>query len=107
MLGTENMVQATRELGIPISYDQASGDAVGGYYCPHNQDPVTQTRSSAREAYYETAKGRPNLEIVTGRRVTRVSTSAEPDCVRVAGVEVSMPVRDRRPICDTYSFNVS
>lgn len=61
-LVTENMVEAMKELGVSLSDDQARGDAIGDYYCPHNQDPVTQTRSSAQEAYYETAKGRSNLE---------------------------------------------
>lgn len=89
-LSTENMVEATKELGIPISYDQASGDAIGGYYCPHNQDPATQTRSSAREAYYETVKHRSNLEIITGRRVTRLVTSIESGSARVTGLEVSL-----------------
>lgn len=83
------MVAATKELGISISDDQANGDAIGGYYCPHNQDPITQSRSSAQEAYYETAKSRSNLELITGLRVTRLVTSAESGIVRVTGVEVS------------------
>jgi hypothetical protein len=68
--------------------DQASGDAIGGYFCPHNQDPTTQTRSSAREAYYETAKGRPNFEILTGYQVTRIITKKTAALTRVTGVEV-------------------
>lgn len=89
-LPTENMVEATKELGILISYDQASGDAIGGYYCPHNQNPVTQTRSSAREAYYETVKHRSNLETITGRQVTRLMTSTESGSARITGLEVSL-----------------
>lgn len=88
----ENVVEAVKQLGIPMSKDQA-GDPIGAYYCPHNQDPVTQTRSSAREAYYETAKGRPNFELITGRRVTRLVTSVESGSAYVTGVEVS-------PICE-------
>lgn len=84
------MVEATKELGIPISYDQASGDPIGGYYCPHNQDPVTQIRSSAQEAYYETAKHCPNLEIITGRRVTSLVTSIESGSTRVTGLKVCL-----------------
>lgn len=84
------MVEATKELGISISYDQASGDATGGYYCPHNQDPVTQTRSSAQEAYYETARGRSNLEVITGHRVTRIVTLTASGSVSVTGLEVSV-----------------
>lgn len=94
----ENVVGATKELGIPMSYDQA-GDPIGAYYCPHNQDPITQTRSSAREAYYETAKGRSNFELITGRRVTRLVTSMESGKACVTGVEVSLiyePCRSSR-----------
>ena len=76
--------------------DQASGDAIGGYFCPHNQDPTTQTRSSAREAYYETAKGRPNFEILTGYRVTRIITKKTAALTRVTGVEVGRSERRSR-----------
>lgn len=93
----ETIIQATKELGIPIPVDQASGDAIGGYFCPHNQDPTTQTRSSAREAYYETAKGRPNFEILTGYQVTRVITKKTAALTRVTGVEVGHS--KRRPRC--------
>lgn len=93
---TENVVGATKELGIPWSNDQA-GNPIGAYYCPHNQDPVTQTRSSAREAYYETAKDRSNFELITGRRVTRLVTSVEPGKACVTGVEVSLIYEPCRP----------
>lgn len=96
-LTPETIIQATKELGIPIPVDQASGDAIGGYFCPHNQDPTTQTRSSAREAYYETAKGRPNFEILTGYQVTRVITKKTAALTRVTGVEVGHS--KRRPRC--------
>lgn len=76
--------------------DQASGDAIGGYFCPHNQDPTTQTRSSAREAYYETAKGRPNFEILTGYQVTRIITKKTAALTRVTGVEVGRSERRQR-----------
>ncbi|KAM0708982.1 hypothetical protein Q7P35_003018 [Cladosporium inversicolor] len=84
---TKTIIQATKELGIHMPVDQASGDAIGGYFCPHNQDPTTQTRSSAREAYYETAKGRPNFEILTGYQVTRIITKKTSALTRITGVE--------------------
>lgn len=34
------MISAIKELNIHFSNDQASGDALGGYFCPHNQDPA-------------------------------------------------------------------
>jgi choline dehydrogenase-like flavoprotein len=83
------MINATRELGIETSNDQASGFALGGYFCPHNQDPKYQTRSSAKEAYYDTANSRSNLEIITGRRVTRILTTDRSGSPMATGVEVS------------------
>jgi hypothetical protein len=85
----ENLINATRELGIETSYDQASGFALGGYFCPHNQDPADQTRSSAKEAYYDTAENRSNLEIITGLRITRILTSNKSGSLAATGVEVS------------------
>lgn len=87
----ENLINATRELGIETSYDQANGFALGGYFCPHNQDPADQTRSSAKEAYYDTAKTRSNLEIITGHRVTRILTSDKSGSLAATGVEVGTP----------------
>ncbi|KAF5020030.1 hypothetical protein F66182_7966 [Fusarium sp. NRRL 66182] len=84
---TKNLVQATGELDIDIAVDQANGHAIGGYFTPHNQDPKTLTRSSAREAYYETASGRRNLQIITGEQVTRVITKKNGSSVRATGVE--------------------
>jgi choline dehydrogenase-like flavoprotein len=90
----ENLINATRELGIETSYDQASGFALGGYFCPHNQNPADQTRSSAKEAYYDTAKNRSNLEIITGHRVTRILTSNKSGSLAASGVVVSSILED-------------
>ncbi|KAI9154870.1 GMC oxidoreductase family protein [Paramyrothecium foliicola] len=84
---TNYFVRGVKELKIPISYDQATGDALGGYFAPHCQDPITQTRSSADEAYYETAKNRPNFDIITGHHVTRLVTKKLSKGVQVTSVE--------------------
>ncbi|KAM5354655.1 hypothetical protein ACJ41O_001302 [Fusarium nematophilum] len=84
---TKNIIGAVKELGIGIAKDQANGSPLGGYFCPHNQDPVTVTRSSAREAYYDTASQRSNLQIVTGRQVTKVLTKKQSGKVIATGVE--------------------
>ena len=70
--------------------DAGNGDAFGGYFCPHNQDPATATRSSAREAYYETVKTRANLHLITGSQVTKLLTKTEDDVVSIWGVEVRL-----------------
>ncbi|KAK9414750.1 hypothetical protein SUNI508_10868 [Seiridium unicorne] len=84
---TENFVNAIEEIGISISEDQANGNAIGGYYTPHNQNPETATRSSAREAYYDTVSTRPNLHLIAGQQVTRILTNATQDTISAAGVE--------------------
>lgn len=85
---TENMVGALKELKIPIAKDQANGSPIGGYFCPHNQDPVTETRSSAREAYYNNFTKRQNLHLLTGQQVTRIVTQKISGAVKVTDVEV-------------------
>ena len=86
----ENLVAAGKELGIPTALDQANGGPIGGYWCPHNQDPVTVTRSSAREAYWDNASARPNLHMITATRATRLVTQKGKNGqdVTVSGVEV-------------------
>lgn len=91
---TGNLLEAGRELGIPTTLDQANGSPIGGYWCPHNQDPVTITRSSAQEAYWNTASARPNLHIITGNTVTRLliqKSENGTEEVTVSGVEVRLP----------------
>ncbi|KAK1585514.1 GMC oxidoreductase [Colletotrichum navitas] len=84
---TRFMVDAVKELGIPVAKDQANGGPIGGYFCPHNLDPKTATRSSAREAYYDNFTGRQNLHLLTGHQVTKVVTASLGDCVKATGVE--------------------
>ncbi|KAK7419196.1 hypothetical protein QQZ08_010964 [Neonectria magnoliae] len=91
---TKNIVEAMKELDVSIAKDQANGGALGGYFCPHNQDPVSVTRSSAREAYYESAAKRSNLHIITGRQVTQVLIKNEGDSVRAIGVEFAKSKND-------------
>ncbi|KAK1709394.1 GMC oxidoreductase [Colletotrichum acutatum] len=84
---TKFMIDAVKELGITVAKDQANGSPIGGYFCPHNQDPTSSTRSSAREAYYDNFTGRKNLHLLTGRQVTKVVTSGSGDAVKATGVE--------------------
>ena len=84
----ENLINATKEAGIYIPDDQASGNAFGGYFCPHNMNPVTVTRSSAKEAYYDTAVTRPNFHLIAENQVTRIITETSNGTVKVTGIEV-------------------
>ncbi|CAG8949786.1 hypothetical protein HYFRA_00004109 [Hymenoscyphus fraxineus] len=84
---TKNVIEAFKELGVTTALDQANGGAIGGYFCPHNLDPATKTRHSAREAYFEPVKGRPNLHLLPKRHVTKVVTEKKDGKVIVTGVE--------------------
>lgn len=93
----ENIIAATQELGIQIAEDQANGGALGGYFCPHNLDPTQITRSSAEEAYYQTAVTRRNFHLIPSSRVTRIQTTNGTEGPTVSAVEVSQdggPGRD-------------
>ncbi|KAH6686310.1 hypothetical protein F5X68DRAFT_240578 [Plectosphaerella plurivora] len=83
----KNIIAATQELGIPIAEDQANGSPIGGYFCPHNLDPKTLTRSSAEEAYYNTAVSRTNFHLIANNRVTRLRTRNVRGAVTVTNVE--------------------
>ncbi|KAF1842741.1 GMC oxidoreductase [Cucurbitaria berberidis CBS 394.84] len=92
---TKNIVKATKALGIPIN-DQATGNAIGGFFCPHNQDPVTVTRSSADEAYYDTAVKRQNFHVITGQQVSRIVTKKSNGAVKVTGIEFASSASAKR-----------
>lgn len=87
---TDNIINATKELGITIQKDQAAGQPIGGYFCPHNINSTLVTRSSAREAYYTPAAGRSNLHLITSQQVTRLLTTgggSDNGTATVTGVE--------------------
>ncbi|RSL54802.1 hypothetical protein CEP54_009664 [Fusarium duplospermum] len=86
---TKNLVQAVKELGINIAFDQANGSPLGGYFNPHSESPVSVTRSSAREAYYDSVSDRKNLHLHAGRQVTRVITEKHHGAIKATGVEFS------------------
>ncbi|KAF1925755.1 GMC oxidoreductase [Didymella exigua CBS 183.55] len=83
---TKNLVEATRSLNIPIPHDQANGNAIGGYFTPHNMDPTEYRRSSADEAYYDTAAKRENFHLIAGHQATRILTYTN-STVKATGVE--------------------
>ncbi|KAJ4371425.1 hypothetical protein N0V83_004642 [Neocucurbitaria cava] len=58
--------------GVPILKEHALGNAVGAYWSPTSLQPKTQTRSHARNAYYDPVKSRSNLVLVTGKTVNEI-----------------------------------
>ncbi|KAL4911321.1 hypothetical protein BDW74DRAFT_142765 [Aspergillus multicolor] len=84
---TKYFISAATHLGVRVPHDGASGNALGGFFVTHNQDPVTATRSDARRAYWDTASERPNLHLVTGQRVTKLTSREIWHGVGITGVE--------------------
>ncbi|KAL1642160.1 hypothetical protein SLS61_009821 [Didymella pomorum] len=83
---TKNLIEATRSLNIPIPQDQANGNAIGGYFTPHNMDPTQYRRSSAEEAYYDSVVMRENFHLIAGHQATRILTCTD-RTVKATGVE--------------------
>ncbi|RGP80023.1 hypothetical protein FLONG3_1794 [Fusarium longipes] len=92
---TKNFFQATGELDIGISVDQANGNAIGGYFCPHNINPKTVARSSAQD-YYTPVSSRRNLQLLSGHQVTRVLTKKNGKSVNATGVEFAKSKDSKR-----------
>ena len=69
---TVNLFSALNELGVPVAMDPSAGDVAGASLMPLSLDPVNQTRSSARRAYYDPYTARPNLWVSTGQTVTQI-----------------------------------
>ena len=69
---TSNLFAALGTLGVPIDFDPNSGTTAGAAFMPVDINPGTQTRCSARNAYYDPYAARPNLWISTGQTVTQI-----------------------------------
>lgn len=63
--------QAMEEMEINKVAEGALGEP-GSFWVPATTDPETQTRSSARSAYYDPISSRSNLKVVTGVQVESV-----------------------------------
>ena len=63
---------AFKSHGISLPKEHASGNAVGAYWVPSTLRPLTQTRSDARNGYYDPIKSRSNLVLATGMTVNEI-----------------------------------
>ncbi|KAF3040455.1 hypothetical protein E8E12_002513 [Didymella heteroderae] len=63
---------AYKAQGVPLPREHASGNAVGAYWIPTALHPQTQTRSDARNGYYNPVKGRSNLVLAQGKTVNEI-----------------------------------
>jgi choline dehydrogenase-like flavoprotein len=58
--------------GVALPKEHASGNAVGAFWIPTALQPKTQTRSHARNAYYDPVMSRSNLVLATGKTVNEI-----------------------------------
>ncbi|KAJ4256908.1 hypothetical protein NW762_009004 [Fusarium torreyae] len=70
--------------------DPFSGHSVGGYSCCAAVDSSSKTRSYAGNAYGLPAAQRPNLRIITGAKVAKVTFKTESDMIHATGVKASI-----------------
>ncbi|KAI0141132.1 hypothetical protein F4776DRAFT_550199 [Hypoxylon sp. NC0597] len=89
-------VDTLTRLGFPPSGDPFSGDMTGGYINAMSVDPSSRTRSDSATAYYEPAKSRPNLHVITGALVDKIVFDMSGDLPRAIGVQFQKD--DRRII---------
>lgn len=66
------MFAALNYLGVPTQFDPNDGSSAGAAFVPTDLDPVNQTRSDARRAYFDPYVSRPNFHVITGQFVTRI-----------------------------------
>lgn len=88
-----NLFNGLNELGVPTAYDPNAGDVAGASYMPFDLEPVTQTRKTARRAYFDGVVDRPNLWVATEQTVTQVlfnGAQGNPDA--------SNPVTQEQPL---------
>ena len=70
---SELFLDGLQELGIPILTDPNNGTAAGGMLIPNSINPDTQTRSYARNGYFDGfIDSRPNFHVATGQLVIRL-----------------------------------
>ncbi|KAI4709400.1 hypothetical protein J4E89_006149 [Alternaria sp. Ai002NY15] len=69
---TKTIWAAYKQSGVPLPREHAAGRAVGAFWIPTALRPKTQTRSHAKNEYYDPVKTRSNLVLVTGKTVNEV-----------------------------------
>jgi choline dehydrogenase-like flavoprotein len=69
---TKKIWAAFKAENVPLPKEHAAGLAVGAFWIPTALRPDTQTRSSAKNAYYDSVKSRSNLVLSTGKKVNEI-----------------------------------
>ncbi|KAI0837752.1 hypothetical protein F5Y06DRAFT_63719 [Hypoxylon sp. FL0890] len=93
-------VDTLASLGFPPSGDPFSGEMTGGYINAMSIDPSSRTRSDSATAYYEPAKSRPNLHVVTGALVDKIVFDTSGEHPKAIGVQFESEKDGRRAIAN-------
>ncbi|KAI1387697.1 glucose-methanol-choline oxidoreductase-like protein [Hypoxylon trugodes] len=80
-------IETMRSLGHGSSADPFSGNFTGAFTNAASIDPLTRQRSGAASAYWEPAKYRKNLTVITAAHVQRVILTGDSPNVIATGVE--------------------
>ncbi|KAF8876240.1 GMC oxidoreductase-domain-containing protein [Infundibulicybe gibba] len=83
----EPFMEALGILGVPPNLEPENGHNIGRYVASTTVDPTTVTRNYSMNAYFEPNKDRPNLHVLTGAHVTKISTSSQPGTVVATAVQ--------------------
>jgi choline dehydrogenase-like flavoprotein len=77
-------------LGYGMSENSFSGSSIGGFVNNSTVNGATKERSYAANAYFEPAKNRPNLHLMTEARVSNIIVDTEAGEVVAKGVQVKI-----------------
>lgn len=73
----------------------ATGNAIGGFYCSHNKDPIKAICFSV-EDYHTAVQRRPELYLLAGQQITRIVASSANSAVKAKGVEFAASAADMK-----------
>lgn len=87
-------IETLESLGYKLSGNPFDGHATGPFHSPSTVDPATTQRSHSLTGYYDAAKDRPNLKLMTGVVVKKILLEGKEKDVEVKGVIFSQDGKD-------------
>ena len=81
-------IDTFRALGYRSTGDPFSGSSMGGFSIITTVDGATKERSYSASAYFVPAQHRPNLRLLTGSEVERITFDKAPGLISATGVVV-------------------
>ncbi|KAK8005511.1 GMC oxidoreductase [Apiospora arundinis] len=90
-------VETFAALGLGMTEDPRTGEAVGGFQNMESVSPETRQRSYAANAYYGPAqRARPNLTVMTSTRVVKIVTEETSSGIVAIGVVARLPTGEEK-----------